>query len=81
MNFNARMKSRLLVEFDKRLKTELSTDLYSFIANVRLDRGDSFHDAVNVIFNRDGAAGLRSFLNNIIELLENMQDENKKCQK
>jgi len=81
MNFNARIKSRLLVEFDKRLKTELSTDLYSFVANVRLDRGDSFHDAVDVIFNRDGATGLRSFLDNMIELLHNMQDENKKCQK
>ena len=81
MNFNARIKSRLLVEFDKRLKTELSTDLYSFVANVRLDRGDSFHDAVDVIFNRDGATGLRSFLDNMIELLQNMQDENKKCQK
>ena len=81
MNFNDQIKSKLLVEFDKRLKTELSTDLYSFVANVRLDRGDSFHDAVDVIFNRDGATGLRSFLDNMIELLHNMQDENKKCQK
>ena len=81
MNFNDQIKSKLLVDFDKRLKTELSTDLYSFVANVRLDRGDSFHDAVDVIFNRDGATGLRSFLDNMIELLHNMQDENKKCQK
>ena len=81
MNFNARIKSRLLVEFDNRLKTELSTDLYSLVANVMLDRGDSFHDAVDVIFNRDGATGLRSFLNSMIELLEDLQAENKKCQK
>jgi hypothetical protein len=76
MNFNSRIKSRLLVEFDNRLKTELSSDLYSFIANVKLDKGDGFHDAVDVIFNRDGAAGLRSFLNELIELLEEMQAEN-----
>jgi len=76
MNFNAQIKSRLLAEFDNRLKTELSTDLYAFIANVRLDKGESFHEAVDVIFNRDGATGLRSFLNEMIELLEDMQAEN-----
>jgi len=76
MNFNAQIKSRLLAEFDNRLKTELSTDLYAFIANLRLDKGESFHEAVDVIFNRDGATGLRSFLNEMIELLEDMQAEN-----
>jgi hypothetical protein len=81
MNFNDQIKSKLLVDFDKRLKTELSTDLYSFVATVRLDKGDSFHDAVDVIFRRDGATGLRSFLNSMIELLEDLQAENKKCKK
>ena len=37
-------------------------DLYSFIASVTLDEGDSFHDVVDVIFNRDGAKGLKEFL-------------------
>ena len=45
-------------DFDKKLQTELSTDLYSFIATVKLDEGDSFHDVVDVIFKRDGAKGL-----------------------
>ena len=29
-------------DFDKRLQTEVSMDLYSFIATVKLDEGDSF---------------------------------------
>ena len=68
MTLNDKLKSNILRDFDKRLQTELSMDLYSFIANVKLDEGDSFHDVVDVIFTRDGARGLRKFWDLIIEL-------------
>ena len=55
MILNDKLKSNILRDFDKCLQTELSMDLYSFIANVKLDEGDSFHDVVDVIFNIDGA--------------------------
>ena len=67
MTLNDKLKSNILRDFDKRLQTELSMDLYSFIATVKLDEGDSFHDVVDVIFTRDGARGLREFLDLIIE--------------
>ena len=67
MTLNDKLKSNTLRDFDKHLQTELSMDLYSFIANVKLDEGDSFHDVVDVIFTRDGARGLRKFLDLIIE--------------
>ena len=55
MTLNDKLRSNTLRGFDRRLQTELSMDLYSFIANVKLDDGDSFHDVVDVIFKRDGA--------------------------
>jgi hypothetical protein len=55
MTLNDELKSNILRDFDKRLQTEVAMDLYSFIANVKLDDGDSFHDVVDVIFKRDGA--------------------------
>ena len=51
-------------------------DLYSFIASVTLDEGDSFHDVVDVIFNRDGAKGLEEFLDGLVVMLEGFQEEN-----
>ena len=74
--FNDKLKSNILREFDKRLQTELSMDLYSFIANVKLDEGDSFHDVVDVIFKRDGAKGLKEFLNDLAIMLEGFQKDN-----
>ena len=44
-------------------------NLYLFIANVKLDDGDSFDDVVDVIFKRDGAKGLREFLNGLVVML------------
>ena len=76
MTFNDQLKSNILRDFDKRLQTELSMDLYSFIASVTLDEGDSFHDVVDVIFNRDGAKGLKEFLDGLIVMLEGFQEEN-----
>ena len=76
MILNDKLKSNILRDFDKRLQTELSMDLYSFIANVKLDEGDSFHDVVDVIFNRDGAKGLKDFLNGLVVMLERFQEEN-----
>ncbi|MDA9641669.1 hypothetical protein N9T26_02135 [Alphaproteobacteria bacterium] len=55
MTLNDKLKSNIPRDFDKRLQTEVAMDLYSFIANVKLDDGDSFHDVVDVIFKRDGA--------------------------
>ena len=76
MTLNDQLKSKILRDFDKKLQTELSTDLYSFIATVKLDEGDSFHDVVDVIFNRDGAKGLREFLDGLILMLDRFQREN-----
>ena len=73
--FNDKLKSNILREFDKRLQTELSMDLYSFIANVKLDEGDSFHDVVDVIFNRDGAKGLKEFLDSLVEMLKGFKEK------
>ena len=76
MTLNDKLKSNILRDFDKRLQTELSMDLYSFIANVRLDEGDSFHDVVNVIFKRDGARGLKEFLDGLVVMLDGFREEN-----
>lgn len=76
MTLNDKLKSNILKNFDKRLQAELAMDLYSFIANVKRDEGDSFHDVVDVIFERDGAKGLREFLNNLVVMLEDFQEDN-----
>ena len=62
MNLNEKLKSNIIRDFDKRLQTEFSTDLYSFIATIKSDDGDGFHDNVDFIFERDGPKGLRDFL-------------------
>ena len=76
VNFRDRVKSSILKDFDKKLQTELSTDLYSFIATVKLDEGDSFHDVVDVIFKRDGAKGLRVFLDDLFLMLDGFREDN-----
>jgi len=73
-----KLKSAILRDFDRCLQTNLSTDLYSFIANVKLDEGNSFHDAVDVIFDREGAAGLREFLENLVAMMREFHGENAK---
>ena len=73
MTLNDKLRSNILRDFDSRLQTELSMDLYSFIATVKLDEGDSFHDVVDVIFKRDGAKGLREFLDDLFLMLEGFQ--------
>jgi len=78
MTFNDQLKSNILREFDKRLQKELSMDLYSFITIVKLDEGDSFHDVVDVIFNRDGAKGLNDFLHRLIAILDDFETQNPK---
>ena len=78
MNLNEKLKSNIIRDFDKRLQTEFSTDLYSFIATVKSDDGDSFHDNVDFIFERDGPRGLREFLESLIELLQGFHEENSK---
>jgi hypothetical protein len=78
MNLNDQLKSKILRDFDKKLQTELSTDLYSFIATVKLDEGDSFHDVVDVIFDRDGARGLKDFLGSLIAIIADFETQNPK---
>ena len=56
----------------------VSTDLYSFIANVKLVEGDSFHDAVDVIFDTEGVAGHREFLDSLIAMMKEFHEENAK---
>ena len=72
---NQRLKSNILNDFDQRLRSDLNTDLYSFITTVKLDDGDSFHDAVDTIFARDGARGLRDFLEGLVSMLEEFSKE------
>ena len=74
-NFIDHIKSSILNEFDQRLQSDLNTDLYSFIATVKLDDGDSFHDAVDTILARDGARGLRDFLEGLVSMLEEFRHE------
>ena len=76
MTFSDKFKSNILRDFDKRLQTEVSMDLYSFIATVKLDEDDSFHDDVDVIFKRDGAKGLKDFLDGLVVMLEGFQEDN-----
>ena len=73
MTLNDKLKSNILRDFDKRLQKEVSMDLYSFIANVKLDEGDSFHDVVDVIYSRDGAKGLKEFLDGLVVMLEGFE--------
>ena len=68
-----KLKSNILRDFDKRLQTEVSMDLYSFNATVKLDQGDGFHDVFDVIFNRDGAKGLKKFLDSLVVMLKGFQ--------
>ena len=76
MTLNDKLKSNIPRDFDRRLQTELLMDLYSFIANVKLDDDDIFRDVVDVIFKRDGAKGLKKFLNGLVVMLEGFQKEN-----
>jgi len=75
LNINEIVKTKILNDFDQRLQSDLNTDLYSFIATVKLDDGDSFHDAVDTIFARDGARGLRDFLEGLVSMLEEFSKE------
>jgi len=75
LSLTEKIKSNLLNEFNQRLQSDLNTDLYSFIATVKLDDGDTFHDAVDTIFARDGARGLREFLDGLISMLEEFKDQ------
>lgn len=74
-NLRKTLISNILNDFDQRLRSEFSTDLYSFIATVKLDDGDSFHDAVDTIFARDGVRGLRDFLEGLVSMLEGFSKE------
>ena len=77
MDLNEQIKSKILNDFDKRLQTKLSTDLYAFIATVKLDSdGDSFHENVDVIYEKYGPQRLREFLEELIGMLKGFQEEN-----
>lgn len=74
-NLRKTLKSKILNDFDQRLRSDLNTDLYSFIATVKIDDGDTFHDAVDTVFARDGAIGLREFLDGLVFMLEGFNKE------
>ena len=76
MTLNETLKSSILKDFDNRLQRELSTDLYSFIATVKLGKGDSLHDVVDFIFDRNGAKGLKDFLDRMMVMLEDFREMN-----
>ena len=77
MNFDEKLKSKIINDFDKRLQSELSTDLYAFIATVKLDNdGDSFHENTDVIYEKYGPQRLREFLDETIQMLRDFQEEN-----
>ena len=74
---NEQIKSKIIKDFDKRLQTEFSTDLYEFIATVKLDSdGDSFHENVDVIYEKYGPQRLREFLDELIGMLKDFREEN-----
>ena len=77
MAFDEKLKSKIINDFDKQLQTEFSTDLYDFIATVKLDSdGDSFHENVDVIYEKYGPQRLREFLDETIQMLKDFQEEN-----
>ena len=77
MNFDEKLKSKSIKDFDKQLQTEFSTDFYDFIATVKLDSdGDSFHENVDVIYEKYGPQRLREFLDETIQMLKDFQEEN-----
>ena len=77
MDLNEQIKSKIINDFDKQLQTEFSTDLYAFIATVKLDSdGDSFHENVDVIYEKYGPQRLREFLDETIQMLKDFQEEN-----
>ncbi len=77
MDLNEQIKSKIINDFDKQLQTEFSTDLYAFIATVKLDSdGDSFHENVDVIYEKYGPQRLREFLDELIGMLKDFQEEN-----
>ena len=76
MTFKDTFKSNILKNLDNRLQTDFSNDLYSFIATVKLNKGDSFDDVVDVIFDRDGAEGLKDFVDRLIVIMEDFHREN-----
>ena len=65
-------------DFDRRLYADLSTDLYPFVANVKPDEGGNFHDAVDMIFDREGAVGPRKFPDNLIIMMKEFHKEDAK---
>ena len=75
--FNNKLKSKIINDFDTRLQTELSTDLYAFIATIKLDSdGDSFHENVDLICDKYGPQRLGEFLDETIQMLRDFQKEN-----
>ena len=50
-------------------------DFYSFIANLKFDYSDSFHDVVDIIFNRDGAKELTELRKSLALMLERFLEE------
>ena len=73
MELQQQIKSNIVKDFDRKLQFELDTCLYSFIANVKLDEGESFHDAVDAVYDREGAKGLREFLEGLINMLKDLE--------
>ena len=70
MDLNNKLKSKIINDFDTRLQTELSTDLYAFIATIKLDSdGDSFHENVDLIYEKYGPQRLGEFLDETIQML------------
>ena len=74
MDLNDKLKSKIINDFDKWLQTELSTDLFGFIATVKLDSdGYSFHENVDVIYEKYEPQRLREFLDETIQMLRDFQ--------
>jgi len=74
--FAAKMKAKLLSDFDKQLQKQFRVDLYSFVAIIKLEEGESFHHVVDVIFERDGAIGLRKFFDGLVVMLDGFKMDN-----
>lgn len=76
MTFDEKIKSKLIREFDVQLQKELGSDLYSFLALVKTEKGEEFHSIIETIYDRDGPAAVRDFFDNILKMLNEFKIEN-----
>ena len=74
VSLNEKIKLKILSEFDAVLISNFGNDLCSFLETIEQTCECSFHETVDIIFDRDGPNRLREFLNQLIEIIEDKGD-------